>query len=234
MESFLNLLQNFSFDDEDIEHHFLSNGSTPDAVCAALALRLGDLDTQSDDFLPDNPNARRVARLALTRLIEMLAENASVTEAEMEDLFASVIGLGQGTSAVTTWKYPIVNVAPGSGGFDNGEFKQFSALKMFGYTVGKKGGWPTQKRTQFLTDFMTCELPPDVERVFGDEYGAPMTAQRLRKIANVIASNCGNFIRNDEMRYRVAISQWKADLKFLKEEFYQQQGLQFDPWPTPG
>lgn len=234
MENFLHLLRNFNFDDEDFERVFISEGRTPDAICAALVHRLGDLADHSAYSIADNPDAQRATKLALTRLISVLAESANASESDIERLFASASDVDHcPVPTARLWKYPKVNDAPGHGRFDNGDFKQFSALKMFGYTVGKKDGWSAGKRTQFLADFMTCVLPPDVERVFGDEYGAPMSAARLRKVANVIASNCSNFMRNDAERYRVAISQWKADLEYLKEEFYERQGLKFVPWPTP-
>lgn len=132
------------------------------------------------------------------------------------------------------WIFPIVNKPPGStsGHFD-AVFRQYSALKMFGYTVGKKYGWPVSKRQRFLSDFMELELPTKVEEVFRDEYGDPMTTTRLRKVANIIASNASNFLKNDPVRYRVAIDEWEDDLAFLKRKYYERAGLKFYPWPSP-
>lgn len=135
---------------------------------------------------------------------------------------------------VAKWTFPIVNLPPEdtTGPFD-AAFRQYSALKMFGYTVGKTEGWPTAKRQKFLSDFMELELPSEVAATFGDEYGRPMTTTRLRKVANVIASNASNFLRNDEVRYRAAIRDWESDLAFLKEKYYEREGLKFLPWPSP-
>ncbi|WP_157935829.1 hypothetical protein [Paracoccus zhejiangensis] len=103
---------------------------------------------------------------------------------------------------------------------------------MFGYTVGKTDGWRPTERRRFLSNFIELQLPSIVEDTFGDEYGAPMTAQRLRKVANVIASNASNFYRNDPRRYENAISDWEDDLSFLKKEYYERAGMKFQPWPT--
>lgn len=132
------------------------------------------------------------------------------------------------------WTFPVVNQPPvySSGHFE-ANFRQYSALKMFDYTVGKTNGWPAAKRQRFLSDFMELELPSKVEATFGDEYGGPLTTTRLRKVANVIASNASNFLKNDAIRYRVAIEEWEDDLAFLKEKYYEHAGLKFHPWPDP-
>lgn len=131
------------------------------------------------------------------------------------------------------WTWPVINQPPpaSDGAFGVG-FRAFSALKMFGYTVGKTDGWSEPKRQKFLSDFMEMELPAEVKKVFGDEYGEPMTTTRLRKVANVIASNASNFARNDAAIYRHAIADWKTDLDFLEREYYEGAGLKFYPWPS--
>ena len=133
------------------------------------------------------------------------------------------------------WPYPVVTDPPEeSYGRYEGEFQKYSALKMFGYTVGKTAGWPKRKREEFLSDFMELELPADVEKTFPGEYGPPMSSQRLRKVANVIAQNASNFARNDRTRYSAAIADWEDDLMFLKKKYYEAAGLKFQPWPSSG
>ncbi|KIC46623.1 hypothetical protein RA28_02235 [Ruegeria sp. ANG-S4] len=134
----------------------------------------------------------------------------------------------------STWEWPVINLAPPKGsGLNGGTFRDFSALKMFDYTAGKTNGWPKSKRERFLNDFLRLELPEAVTQLFGNEYGSPMSTTRLRKIANLIASNCQLRIRNDAVRYRYAISDWESDLQFLKRTFYEGEGLKFVPWPDP-
>jgi hypothetical protein len=91
------------------------------------------------------------------------------------------------------WSFPIINLPPANSvGVFKQSFRQYSALKMFGYTVGKTAGWSEEKRHRFLSAFMELELPSLVEQTFGDDYGGPMTTNRLRKVANVIAANANN------------------------------------------
>jgi hypothetical protein len=135
----------------------------------------------------------------------------------------------------TAWPWPVVSLPdkPTSGSIA-GDFNPFSALKMFGYTVGQKGrnqGWTDSKRQKFLSDFMEMPLPPAVRTHFGDEYGAPTSTTRLRKVANVIASNASNFARRGTPAYDQAIADWEADLAFLKATYYEGKGLKFHPWP---
>jgi hypothetical protein len=136
--------------------------------------------------------------------------------------------------AAPIWKWPVINKPPpgrGGSGLD-GDFNAYSALRMFGYTVGKTKGWEKEKRQSFLSDFMTMVLPGDVTAVFGDDYGKPMSTDRLKKVADVIASNATLRYRNDPLRYSVAIADWEDDLAFLKRKFYDGAGLKFQPWPT--
>lgn len=131
------------------------------------------------------------------------------------------------------WKYPIINKPPQAGTGSMPYFaREYSALKMFGYTVGKTEGWSKRRREDFLADFMESDLPAHVAKTFGDEYGAPMSTERLRKIANVIASNASNFFRNDPRRYRAAIEDWESDLGFLHKQYYEGKGMKFMPWPS--
>ena len=133
---------------------------------------------------------------------------------------------------VEEWRWPELNSVAGSSSL-NSQFLAFSALKMFGYSVGKTAGWPKTQRREFLSDFMEKELPASVSRHFGSEYGSPLSAHRLRKVANVISSNCSLRIRNDEARYSCAISDWTDDLNFLKDKYYYGKDLRFLPWPDP-
>ena len=132
------------------------------------------------------------------------------------------------------WSWPVIEEPPVSSGSEfSAHFRQFSALKMFVYTVGKTNGWPTRDRMAFLDDFMTMDLPAVVESTFGDEYGTPLSVTRLRKVANVIAANANLRWRSDPERYAQAIADWEADLQHLHDEFYVGHGLQFQPWPDP-
>lgn len=136
------------------------------------------------------------------------------------------------TPTLPQWRWPVVDPGCSDGAGFDGTFRPQSALKMFGYTVGVTDGWRQSDREAFLSDFMEMNLPAVVEATFDDEYGTPMSAKRLRKIANVIASNASLRARNDPNRYRVAIEQWESDLEFLRRKYYDGLGLKFIPWPS--
>ena len=52
------------------------------------------------------------------------------------------------------------------------------------------------------------------------EWGEKSTAQRLMKIANVIASECRSMKRKKNVDGSQAIRHWEKDLEWLKINFY--------------
>ena len=60
------------------------------------------------------------------------------------------------------------------------------------------------------------------------DYGEPGSEVRLKKIANVISSNCRNFKANDKLKYAYAINDYETDLKYLKNKYFIRGSF---PWP---
>jgi hypothetical protein len=126
------------------------------------------------------------------------------------------------------WPWPVTGVTDGNGRGGSPLFEhERSALKMCGYTVGRDG-LPQAERFRLLDYFFRNRLPSAVPQVFGDEYGDPGSEGRLQKMANVIASNCRNFKKNDAHRYRQAIADWECDLALLHARYYKAGSF---PWP---
>lgn len=200
---------------------------------------LRELIRNVDDPAADAGLYRKAGRFFLDIIDNLAAqrpEHHDIIRQQMLGLFAGPAQADRGAETskimVAKWKWPIVMKSPPSGkGGENEYGAEFSALRIFGYAVGKTKGWPVRKRHDFLTDFMEMELPDIVEKLFSDEYGQPFTTTRLRRMANVIASNASRFHRNDAQKYAVAISDWEIDLEFLKEKYYEGAGLKFEPWP---
>ena len=128
------------------------------------------------------------------------------------------------------WPWPITDVLPGGGGGGIEFEHKHSALWLCGYRVGKKEGLVVHERRRFLDLFFRGHpAPPErVLRLFGDEYGDLGTEERLRKMANVLASNCRNFKSNDADRYQQAITDYEDDLHYLKAKYYR---IGMFPWP---
>lgn len=234
--------------DETQLESIMVNADSPDVVMAAL---VSIFDTYSN--LPDCHWLYDFAQDAIDRLFTIVAEaSGDNTDGVKFMLYRSAVDYvakhrvdiyrdfedqfpfaeHDGRPRVELWPWPVVNGNPGIAGIDSA-FQPFSALKVFGYTTGKTAGWPTSVRRRFLSDFMEKDLPPLVADLFGDEYGAPLSTKRLRKVANVISSNCGLRLRADREKYRQAIDDWIGDLEFLRSKYYDGLGLKFVPWPDP-
>jgi hypothetical protein len=128
------------------------------------------------------------------------------------------------------WPWPITEPPENKGGsLDETMFKnKHSGLWICGYRTGKTYGMPDAERQRLLDYFFRNRLPEAVARYHGTEYGDPGSEERLRKMANVLASNCRNFKRNDRRKYRVAIAHLEQDLNHLREKYYRAGMF---PWP---
>ncbi len=134
---------------------------------------------------------------------------------------------------IPTWPWPLVETKDlsSSKSFLSGGFREQSALKFFGYTVGKTNGWPKKKRQEFLSDFIEMELPAIVEKTFPNEYGEPNSTTRLRAVACFLANIASLAIRRNPIANRYAVDDWTSDLNFLRVKYYEGRGLKFQPWP---
>lgn len=244
-------LSNISELREESLSRLMREGNSPDVVFAAL-LSIFDSYTNPPEchWLYDfsmiaidrvfrligaasGEDEEAIRAMLYRAVVDYVSEHRSEIYADHEDQLPSSFEVEEAAHAPEErGPFPIINLPPSQNGLTS-NFQQFSALKMFGYTVGKTAGWTESERQSFLTYFMENELPGEVAEHFGSEYGDPITTIRLRKVANVIASNCGLRLRNDPQRYGQAISDWIADLDFLKSRYYDQLELKFYPWPDP-
>lgn len=101
-----------------------------------------------------------------------------------------------------------------------------SLLKTYGYTVGKKDGKPQHERMFILSNIYENEITSFAKKKHQDEiddYGKPNSAQRLKKIADIIAANTRN-TKLDMVKtgkdYVQTISDWEDDLAKLKVKYY--------------
>lgn len=101
-------------------------------------------------------------------------------------------------------------------------------LAYLGYKVGNDG-LSAPVRRKLLTEVFARALPPAFQREYMDQWGEPGTAQRLRKMADCIASFARNASRKDA-DFGQAIQQWEDDLAYLRDRHY--QGTFGFAWPS--
>jgi hypothetical protein len=108
-----------------------------------------------------------------------------------------------------------------------------SPLKIMGYKAGISGLNATQRRSILKKAFQG--VIPNVEPVddvdtdaYMKQWGKPNTARRLWRIAKHLAALC--YVARRNSMYEVAKSDWKSDLKWLHDNFFNGSGFGFD-WP---
>ena len=110
------------------------------------------------------------------------------------------------------------------------EWREIGVLAASGYRVGVKDGVTEAVRRKLLNHIFLDDDLSDVEDlVYAQEWGDRKTGPRLKKIADSLATFAKNAKRNSYVNYDVAISEWEADLKYLKKTFYDNWGG--FPWP---
>ena len=125
--------------------------------------------------------------------------------------------------------------ASGPGGGFRGEKPWYTdgLLSYVGYKVGNDG-----VRQQIRERILDCVFHNNLPRVRGDgfgverymsEWGDKQTPQRLKKMANCIATFARNAKRRVDHDMSEAISNWKVDLDYLYRTYYVGE-FHFD-WP---
>ena len=75
-------------------------------------------------------------------------------------------------------------------------------------------------RWRVLEYAFECRLPPLDGPDYYFEWSMPLTAQRLKKMANTLAALTRNAKRRDAMSYAKAIDDWEDDLVLLRDKYY--------------
>ncbi len=104
-----------------------------------------------------------------------------------------------------------------------------SAMHRCGYLVGETHGLSLAARHALLDRFFTEALPGVIKAEYGDEYGAPWSEKRLRRMANFMEFNIERFRRQDPAHFGAAVEAWQADLEYLRARYH--DGWFPFPWP---
>jgi hypothetical protein len=101
-------------------------------------------------------------------------------------------------------------------------------LKFMGYAVGQKGAY--RNRRQQVLDYVFNEKVPKVQsNEYLAEWGEPKSMNRLKKLADSLATFARNARRRRSSDMDHAIAEWEEDLKYLKDTYYTDR-FRFD-WP---
>jgi hypothetical protein len=124
--------------------------------------------------------------------------------------------------------WPTTTVVGGGGRALQTEWLAKGYLKHFGYTVGQKG-LPESERQAVLRKAYLSKVPDIFTREYQEGWGRPRSSVRLQKMAESIATFCRNAKRSPHEK-QLAISEWEADLDWLKRTYY--DGRYRFEWPS--
>jgi hypothetical protein len=91
-------------------------------------------------------------------------------------------------------------------------------LHVMGYHVGNTGAPQTQRR-EVLARAFAERLPIVGPWEYMVEWGDPSSGERLKKMADSIATFCRNMKRQGDA-FRQAVADWESDLEWLKANYY--------------
>ena len=118
------------------------------------------------------------------------------------------------------FEWPSTEASGGDGSIDARGWPPEGVLKYFGYKVGDYEGLSKHLRQRILDEIFGGPIPPVFRFEYLNEWGAPGTAQRLRKMALTIANLTKNAKRRRDAKMATAIDHWEQDLGHLYDEYY--------------
>jgi hypothetical protein len=120
---------------------------------------------------------------------------------------------------------------PGDGDFVEPDiWPKVGLLRYMGYTVGQDDPG-TPERRRILRQVFLGPIPKVVDVEYMQQWGKDKSPTRLRKLAWSIASFANNRLRANDGETDAVTEKWRADLKWLRKEFY--EGYFRFPWPVP-
>jgi hypothetical protein len=116
--------------------------------------------------------------------------------------------------------WPKTIALPGVLRLRSDDWRPYGMLSYLDYHVGETRPTAPGIRRCILEYVFECHLPPLDGPSYYSEWGQPLTAQRLRKLANTLAALTRNTKRKNSISYTQAIDDWENDLEFLHEKYY--------------
>ena len=116
--------------------------------------------------------------------------------------------------------WPNTDAPGGSGSINARGWIEEGVLRYMGYRVGTTDGLSRSVRECILIEVFCGAVPPVFPHNYLYEWGDPRTSQRLKKLAETIASLTRNAKRRRDSKMSAAIQHWEQDLEFLYYELY--------------
>lgn len=126
--------------------------------------------------------------------------------------------------------WPTTFAPPGIRRLKGVNWRPYGMLRFLGYHVGETQPTPPNVRRCILEYAFECHLPPLNDLKYYQEWGAPQTAPRLKKLADTLAAFARNAKRRDIRSLAAAIDDWESDLEFLRDKYY--VGFFHFGWPA--
>lgn len=157
-------------------------------------------------------------------ILELRQRKSLAAKALMQDVQQRLL------EVLPKFPWPSTEAGEGSGKLDAMDFQyRNGVLSYCGYRVGTKGV-PANERHGRLDFIFANGLPQVFCTAYLHKWGKPGSAARLQKLAESIAALARNAKRRKGESHQLAISDWEADLAYLKATYYIGR---FDfPWPT--
>lgn len=125
--------------------------------------------------------------------------------------------------------WPNTVAVPGDGAIDGVvDWPSTGLLSSRGYTTGVSAPSASERRA-ILDDIYLNPQPNVNDAEYMDTFGSPGSADRLRRLAQSIASFAKNAKRKAQPSLATAIERWEVDLEYLRTKFY--VGRYDFPWP---
>jgi hypothetical protein len=116
--------------------------------------------------------------------------------------------------------WPSTETQDGNYALDAEVFKHdTSPLSAMGYRVGMKGP-ADEDRQSILERAYMGTIPPVNNADYMTRWARPQTAQRLQRMAELLAANIRNQKKRGAAASQLAILEWERDLAYLKTSFY--------------
>jgi hypothetical protein len=93
-------------------------------------------------------------------------------------------------------------------------------LSFFGYHVGVSAGLIMSVRRDILDYIYKGSLPLVSDETYTQSWGPPESPQRLKKLAQTLAHLARNALGQQNPNYETAVSDWEADLRYIKSMYF--------------